>query len=297
MTIQFLPPNPEQKEALDELEKLLEVLNKPVSKELKHNIKFVRKFTKSLFLAGRSYREMPKPKLTHEIRGFEQEKMEISKMPEISKNQIPSQKMQIPQAPIAPPAPQAAKIELTQELPSQISQPVKENGILKFNVLEPIMESADWKIFNIVKNNFKQKILLNPEVLQNNDFLTEEIKNTCKELKIKYSESYLQKITYYINKYLKGYGKIDPLINNPNVAEIICNSYNDIRVNYQGELLKTDIYFESNEELDNFLLNIAEKSKKELSDKNPQLSVSFMGLNIEAFYNPIMGSKFTIRKQ
>ena len=88
MTIQFLPPNPEQKEALDELEKLLEVLNKPVSKELKHNIKFVRKFTKSLFLAGRSYREMPKPKLTHEIRGFEQEKMEISKMPEISKNQI-----------------------------------------------------------------------------------------------------------------------------------------------------------------------------------------------------------------
>lgn len=308
MTIQFLPPNPEQKQSLDELEKLLAILSQPVSKELKQNIRFVKRFTKALFLAGKSYKpSIDRPKLVHEIRGFDNPEIpsiKTAQMPEIN---LP--KLQAP--PIAPRPPQAPRpisnIEEPLIIPSQgftapeliqeAPQTVIENNILKFNIIEPRMEPTDWKIFSMVKRNLKEKILSSPDILQNQNFLVEEIKKTCKELNIKYSDSYLQKISYYLTKYQKGYGKIDPLIKDRDITEITCNSYNDLQVKYKGSMLKTDISFDSNEELDNFLLNLAEKSNKAFSESNPELTFNLNGLIIQVFYNPIMGSRFTIRKQ
>src|SRR3989344_9634289 len=54
MPIQFLSPNPEQKEALDELEKLLEVLERKPSRRQKNNIRFVKSFTQALLVAGKN---------------------------------------------------------------------------------------------------------------------------------------------------------------------------------------------------------------------------------------------------
>ena len=90
---------------------------------------------------------------------------------------------------------------------------------------------------------------------------------------------------------------MDPLIKNSDVSEIICNSYNNIRVKYQNELIPTNIQFDTNEELDNFILNLAEKSNKKISELQPDLQLMFGNLKISAFYNPIMGSRFTIIKQ
>ena len=300
MTIQFIPPNPEQKRALEELENLLAILNKPITKELKQNKIFVKYFTKALFLAGKSYKKQPVktlPKVTHEVRGFDQSLQK--NMEEIQIPNLPSIKSPIPQAPRIPSAPKPLT-DIIPEQPAQIQDLnnfIIEGNILKFNILEPVMESLDWKIFSIVKNDLKEKIISNPNILQNQNFLMEEIQKTCKELKIKYSDNYLQKIKYYLTKYLKGYGKIDPLIQDSNITEIIASSYSNIQVRYKNELLNTNIAFDSNEELDNFLINLAEKSGKSLSDSNPELNINFQGLRIEAFYNPIMGSKFTIRKQ
>src|SRR3989344_9208336 len=61
MSIQFLPPNPEQKRALEELENYMKLLDTEPSKELKQNIRFVKSFTKSLLLAGK-YRYKPEKK-------------------------------------------------------------------------------------------------------------------------------------------------------------------------------------------------------------------------------------------
>ena len=48
MSIHFLSPNPEQKQTLDELEKLLGVLKTKPNKKLKQDIRFLRNFTKAL---------------------------------------------------------------------------------------------------------------------------------------------------------------------------------------------------------------------------------------------------------
>lgn len=306
MPIHFLSPNPEQKEALDELEKLIKVLEIKPSRRLVRNVRFVKGFTRGLLIAGKNYsKSKPKTK-TYDIKAeqkYVQPRME--KIKQASKIQVsPQPSMPLPPSP--PPAPSMAMPQPNsginikgggKSFESFVQKVSKENGILKFNIIEPEMESADWRIFNNVKMNLKQQIIKDPGVLDREDFLINEIRNVCQKLNIKYSESYLRKIKYYLVKYIKGFGKIDPLIKDPDVTEIICDSYNDVKVKYKNELIPTNIQFDTNEELDNFILNVAEKANKEISEANPELMASFQNLRISAFYNPIMGSRFTIVKQ
>jgi len=307
MSIQFLPPNPDQEKVLKELESLLEILDKPVSKELKQNSRFVKRFTKSLFLVGKNLRPVPERKVRHTMEdNFETQDVGVKhfsnmQSPGIVGSEIEKGKAfhgmrsSLPRVPMAPPpapkplAPLIPKKKLEQKL-------TVEDGILKFNAIEPEMESMDWKIYNDVRLNIKQKILNKPDMLSNEEFLTKEIKATCKKLKIKYSLNYLNKIKYYLIKNIKGYGKLDPLINDPKVTEITCNSYNDIKAKYKGEVLSTNIAFDTNEEMNTFLKNISEKNNKELSDENPNLDITTDKFKLIGLYNPIMGSKFTISK-
>ena len=303
MPIHFLSPNPEQKEALDELEKLLEVLDRKPSKNLRRNTRFVRKFTRGMLFAGKKY----SGKTTQLKAQFEQiETKQL--MPEVRERIIVHERQKVqqqktpPMPPPPPPPPVAPEQGINikgggKSFDSFVQKVSKENGVLKFNIIEPEMESVDWKIFNEVKSRLKQQIIKDPGFLEKENPLIDEIKATCKKLNIKYSESYLKKIKYYLVKYLKGFGKMDPLIKNSDVSEIICNSYNNIRVKYQNELIPTNIQFDTNEELDNFILNLAEKSNKKISELQPDLQLMFSNLKISAFYNPIMGSRFTIVKQ
>jgi hypothetical protein len=314
MSIHFLSPNPEQKQTLDELEKLLDLLKVKPNRKLKQNSRFVKNFTKALLITAKKHKTAPAkpietkslpptemhaaqplPGVTHQIHPFKSEGLHDSFRDRIS------QKLPPPPPPPMPSVPQMPKAPTTPVKrggpPTIKPKLTKEKGVLKFNVLEPQMESLDWKIFKDVKTKMKAKIMENPTVLENENFLTEEIKKSCNTLKVKYSDSYLQKIKYYLIKYTKGYGKIDPLMQEPKITEIICNSYSDLKVNYDGETLATNISFDTNEELDNFILNLSEKFHKPVSETAPELEVSTPELKVSAFYNPIMGSKFTIKKQ
>ena len=303
MSIQFISPNPEQKEALDELEKLINVLEIRPNKKLKRNVRFVKGFTKALLIAGKNHSKLrlktvqkTEVKEIEPIKEYEEQKIQVSKPPSL-----------INTAPLPPPPPSPTPMKpATQTINIKgggksfenfVQKISKENGMLRFNIIEPEMESIDWKILNYVKSNLKQQIIKDPTVLDRDDFLINQIKNTCQMLKIKYSDSYLKKIKYYLIKYIKGFGKIEPLLKDQDISEIICDSYNDIKVKYKNELISTNIQFDTNEELDNFILNLAEKSNKVLSETNPELKTVFQNLRISAFYNPIMGSRFTIAKQ
>lgn len=311
MPIYFLSPNPEQKEALDELEKLISVLEIKPSKKLKRNVRFVRGFTRGLLIAGKKYSEhKARAKAIQSINKIEIKEVKSSEMHDEEKKQ-PASSNNLPISPLMPlpPPPPPARTISSMPMPGSnikgggksfenfIQKVSKDGGVLKFNIIEPEMEPVDWKIFNEVKSKLKQQIIKNPNALEGDAFLMNEIKNTCQRLKIKYSDSYLKKIKYYLIKYIKGFGKMDPLISNPDISEIICNSYNDVKVKYKNELISTNIQFDTNEELDNFLLNVAEKSNKELSENNPELITILQNLKISAFFNPIMGSRFIITKQ
>ena len=287
MTIKFLYPNHEQKEIIDELEKITDILSKPVSPQLKKNMHFINKFTHALLRAGKPYTESKqfKPEDTEIIKPYIPSKIITKKIEAPRKLAIPP-----------PPLPPILAIEKHPNLPVYIKLK-KEDNLLKYESLEPEMQQQDWKIFSKVKAIIKQQLMQNPNILENESFISDEIQKSAKEFKIKISPDYTKKIQYYLIKNIKGYGRIDPLINDNKVTSIICNSYDNINVIYNNESLQTNIQFETNEEMNNFILNLAERFNKQISEETPSLQFTTPLFKSSLNYAPLMGrSSFRIDK-
>ncbi len=284
MPIKFLYPDPKQKEMLDELEKINYVLNKPLSPELQKNMRFVKNFTLALFKVTK---KQPIQKPIEKKQEIVAKPLEIKSLPQPKEVK-----------PLAPPPPPPPSISVQKHPSSPISTKLKKTGnLLKYESLEPEMQPQDWKIFTKVKNIIKEQLQKNPNILENSSFLEKEIQKVAEELKIKTTPDYTKKIKYYLVKHIKGFGRIDPLIQDEKVASIICNAYNNISVVYDSEPLQTNIKFRTNEEMNSFVINLAEKFDKKLSENTPTLEFSTDKYKININYNPLMGrSSFKIDK-
>ena len=128
--------------------------------------------------------------------------------------------------------------------------------------------------------------------------IIEKHKNILKGL----SSIGIKKIEYYLERDIAGYGKIDPLMADPNIEDISCNGVG--RPIYlwhrKYENLKTNIYFKDEEELDNFVMKLVHKAGKHVSIAYPTVDATLPGKHRLAVYyrNEVtpLGTSFTIRK-
>ncbi|HLC73613.1 MAG TPA: hypothetical protein VJH20_03175 [Candidatus Nanoarchaeia archaeon] len=294
MTTKFLYPDPTRDKVMEELDRLVAVLDKPKNPEIEKNIRFLRNFTKSLFMIA--HKKPLRPKFSRIIE--EHRQLESSKPIEIKQETKPLPPKILPPPPLPSPKPISLppKMKLPEIEKNNIIQLKKENNTLIYDVVEPRMESMDWQIYNELKPVIQETIKKNPNIIQDQNFIPSEIQKIAKRLKIKYSPDYARKIKYYLEKNLKGYGKLDPLIRDNRVRKIICNSYDDIKVVFESETLPTNIEFDSNEELNNFIVNLAERNGRKISELEPYLEIKNPIMEVRANYSPLTTSSFTITK-
>ena len=294
MTTKFLYPDPTRDKVMEELDRLVAVLDKPKNPEIEKNIRFLRNFTKSLFMVA--HKKPLRPKFSRTIEEYRQ--LESSKPIEIKQETKPLPPKILPPPPLPSPKPISLppKMKLPEIEKNNIIQLKKENNTLIYDVVEPRMESMDWQIYNELKPVIQETIKKNPNIIQDQNFIPSEIQKIAKRLKIKYSPDYARKIKYYLEKNLKGYGKLDPLIRDNRVRKIICNSYDDIKVVFESETLPTNIEFDSNEELNNFIVNLAERNGKKISELEPYLEIKNPIMEVRVNYSPLTTSSFTITK-
>jgi len=294
MTTKFLYPDPTRDKVMEELDRLVAVLDKPKNPEIEKNIRFLRNFTKSLFMIA--HKKPLRPKFSRIIE--EHRQLESSKPIEIKQETKPLPPKILPPPPLPSPKPISLppKMKLPEIEKNNIIQLKKENNTLIYDVVEPRMESMDWQIYNELKPVIQETIKKNPNIIQDQNFIPSEIQKIAKRLKIKYSPDYARKIKYYLEKNLKGYGKLDPLIRDNRVRKIICNSYDDIKVVFESETLPTNIEFDSNEELNNFIVNLAERNGKKISELEPYLEIKNPIMEVRVNYSPLTTSSFTITK-
>ncbi|MGF3521607.1 MAG: type II/IV secretion system ATPase subunit [Candidatus Bathyarchaeia archaeon] len=110
------------------------------------------------------------------------------------------------------------------------------------------------------------------------------------------------KILYHAERDLVGFGKIDPLMRDPNIEDISCDGVNKpVYVWHRNhESIETNLKFESDEALDNLVVKLVHMAGKHVSSAFPIVDASLPGKHrlAVAYRREItpFGTAFTIRK-
>jgi flagellar protein FlaI len=111
----------------------------------------------------------------------------------------------------------------------------------------------------------------------------------------------LETIKYIVLRDKIGMGALEPLIRDPNIEDISCSGLGAVFVEHKiFKGLKSSIVFDTDEDLDDFVLRLSENIKKPVTFKNPIVDAALQdGSRINIVYGGEVskrGSNFTIRK-
>jgi flagellar protein FlaI len=110
------------------------------------------------------------------------------------------------------------------------------------------------------------------------------------------------KILYHAERDLVGFGKIDPLMRDPNIEDISCDGVNkSVYIWHRTfESIETNLQFENDEDLDNLVVKLVHMAGKHVSSAFPIVDASLPGKHrlAVAYRREItpFGTAFTIRK-
>jgi len=168
-------------------------------------------------------------------------------------------------------------------------------------VIEATLSDEEQRIVRIFKNFLERKVDVLKEDLDLEKIvpdLPHKIKKTVKKL----DEPTIDKIFYFVKKDVIGYGLIDPLMHDPAIEDISCTGSNIplFLVHRTHGSLKTNLQFNNQEDLYDFVNIIAQKCGKAITKVNPMLDANLpdgsriqMTLGTEVTSK---GSTFSIRK-
>ncbi|MBI5133334.1 MAG: type II/IV secretion system ATPase subunit [Thaumarchaeota archaeon] len=117
-----------------------------------------------------------------------------------------------------------------------------------------------------------------------------------------FSNTSIEKVKYYLGRDIAGYDIIDPLMHDPSIEDISCGGpMNPIYVWHRNfESIRTNVVFEKEDELNNFVMKMIHRSGKHVSAAFPVADISLPGNHRMAIlYQKELtpkGTSFTIRK-
>lgn len=175
----------------------------------------------------------------------------------------------------------------------------------KYIIIEPILTKNEVELFLKLKKIVQILVDVPVDEIEKEElekYLKNEILEIFNDLKLSLDEITQYKLIYYLIKYLLGYGKIDVLMKDEQLEDISCTGIDKpVYVFHRKyEHLKTNIYFESEEEINSFCISLAQRCGKSLTLANPIVDGSLpdgsrlnvtLGKDISRY-----GSTFTIRK-
>lgn len=178
---------------------------------------------------------------------------------------------------------------------------------LAYYVSEPPLTPKEKARLEDLKQTIEEKLNINFGEVRSEKamkYLIDTFQEIVKEQGLKISEDQKLKFEYYIYRDFIGLGRIEPLMHDPNIEDISCDGVNiPIFLYHRNPLygeLQTNVVFEEKEELDAFVLRLAQKAGRSLSIASPLLDGSLPdGSRVQATYGTdiaMKGSNFTIRK-
>ncbi len=149
------------------------------------------------------------------------------------------------------------------------------------------------RAFNISKENLEE---------EQEDFLVEATADIINAYNLSVKNSNADKIHYYIKRDLLGYGKMDVMMNDPNIEDVSCDGPGvELYVYHRRyESMRTNIIWTDELELEQYIIRLAQRCGKHISVAEPLLDSTLMdGSRIVMTLGreiSTRGSTFTIRR-
>jgi flagellar protein FlaI len=186
-----------------------------------------------------------------------------------------------------------------------VKDPTAESG-LRYTVVEPSLSDADKANFDQIK-----KILINELTVDLNklktkeeaeEFLKSKILEVIEKYRLQVPKETLPKIYYYaVRDYIK-MGKLEPLLHDHMIEDISCDGVGVPLYIWHREYesIPTNVMFETEKELDDFVMKMAYRAGRHISLATPIVDASLPdGSRVQLTYGYEVtkkGSTFTIRK-
>ena len=174
-----------------------------------------------------------------------------------------------------------------------------------YKIIEPFLNEEEQKLLNYIWETLLTTLELRLDELdlkRVENYLIEQVDTIFDNYQIDVDNLTKKKILYYIKRESLGYGKIDPLMKDPNIEDISCDGSGIPIFLYHRKYgsLKSNVYFTDEEELSYFVVRLAQKCGKHISIAEPMLDATMpdgsriqMTLSTEV---TTKGSTFTIRR-
>jgi pilus assembly protein CpaF len=128
-------------------------------------------------------------------------------------------------------------------------------------------------------------------------FIENNLATTFKSTPLNQSEK--NRLTVEIIQEAKGYGPLDPLLEDPTVSDILVNGPRNIYVERNGKLTKTNVIFKDNQHLKNIIERIVAKVGRRIDETSPMVDARLAdGSRVNAVIPPLAldGPSLSIRK-
>jgi flagellar protein FlaI len=177
----------------------------------------------------------------------------------------------------------------------------------EYLVYQPTLSPETKRLFLKIKRLLEEKLdvdLTKLKETEAKEYLTKQVSELMEYFRIKLTETERQVLSYYIDRDFLGFGVIEPLIRDPEIEDISCDGVGiPIFVFHRNPILgslPTNIVFSSNEELDSYLVRLAQLCGQAISVMDPLLDGTLPeGSRIQATLGTDIarrGSNFSIRK-
>ncbi|MBN1110404.1 MAG: type II/IV secretion system ATPase subunit [Methanomassiliicoccales archaeon] len=174
-----------------------------------------------------------------------------------------------------------------------------------YEVIEPALTREEEDLLELIKDTLHRTLGYEWERLTRLDkeeYLRDSVDSFIRSRGIRVEQLTKKRIAYYIIRDFVGHGVIDVMMRDDMVEDISCDGYNVPLFTFHGkwESTRTNIIFTNEDDLNSFVVTLAQRSGKQISVASPILDgTTAEGHRVQATYSTEVttrGSTFTIRR-
>jgi len=184
---------------------------------------------------------------------------------------------------------------------------VTQVNALRYLVKEPPLSDKETKVLTEIKNILERKLDVQFKTVKSEsafDYLRKQAETIQKKIGLKLTENQKMKFEYFLYRDFIGLSEIEPLMHDQDIEDISCDGSNipifiyHRNPKYAG--IETNVMFKTSDDIDSFVLKLAQKVGRSISIAEPLLDGALPdGSRVQATYGSDIarrGSNFTIRK-